>query len=140
MSIAERFWSKVNKTEGCWQWTAAIDNTGYGVININKKKAYAHRIVFYLTSTIIPEGLVCDHLCRNRSCVNPTHIEFVTRGENVLRGIAPTANHARKTLCKRGHPYDRAYPKNSIKQARICSICHSIDRKKYARKSRKKIQ
>ena len=98
----DRFWSKVNKTETCWDWTACTSN-GYGVFRINEATVLAHRLSYELSVGPIPEGLTLDHLCRNRKCVNPAHLEPVTRGENVLRGVSLPAQNAKKTHCPRGH-------------------------------------
>jgi hypothetical protein len=73
----------------------------------------------------IPEGLVIDHLCRNRGCINPTHMEPVTNAENVLRGEGPTAVNARKTHCKRGHPFDDVNTYVYAK-GRACRMCHQL--------------
>ena len=81
----ERFWSKVDKTDTCWNWIAGRSN-GYGMIQINKKHKYAHRVSYEIFKGDIPEGLELDHLCRNRKCVNPDHLEAVSSRENTMRG------------------------------------------------------
>ena len=87
---------------GCWRWTSHRDRNGYAIFG--KKRKFAHRLAYEAAVGPIPEGLTIDHLCRVRDCLNPAHMEPVTRGENVLRGDGITARNARKTHCHRGHP------------------------------------
>ena len=86
----------------CINWTGALDRDGYG----RTRRGLAHRVAYERQRGPIPDGLTIDHLCRNRSCVNVDHLEVVSRRENTMRGIAPTAINARKTYCKNGHPFD----------------------------------
>ena len=79
--VEERFWSKVEKTDSCWNWTAALSG-GYGVIRINKKKVYAHRFAYEALVGDIPGGHQLDHICHNRQCVNPGHLRPVTQKQN----------------------------------------------------------
>ncbi len=105
--LADRFWEKVDRDgpDGCWVWTGANNGAGYGQIRIDDRNRYAHRVAYELEVGPIPESLFIDHLCRNRGCVNPAHLEPVTNAENILRGTAPTAVNARKKACPKGHPY-----------------------------------
>lgn len=101
--LPERFWEKVIPTStGCWQWMAYQNNYGYGQFWWDGKIALAHRIAYQALVGDIPEGEQCDHLCRNRGCVNPTHLEAVTSAVNTSRGLSgfdgPTNG-----LCRRGH-------------------------------------
>lgn len=94
---------------GCWRWQLCLNSAGYAKATINQKSWLVHRFSFVSTHGPVPEGLVLDHLCRVRDCVNPDHLEPVTRGENVLRGDTIASRNASKTHCIRGHllPPDR---------------------------------
>lgn len=84
--------------DGCWVWTDAA-RAGYGFLLVNGKKQMAHRVSYELHVGPIPEGLQIDHLCRNKLCVNPTHLEPVTQRENILRSDNMAARWARRTEC-----------------------------------------
>jgi hypothetical protein len=120
-TLAQRFWEKVAKTEACWLWTACTNPNGYGVIGKGARiegMLYAHRVAWELTNGPIPDGLVIDHLCRNRRCVNPTHLEVVSTQENTRRGMV-----ASKTHCVRGHSLtDARIRKNGTRLCRKCDV------------------
>jgi hypothetical protein len=123
-----RFWPKVNKTETCWLWTAGRTPAGYGSFFAREPKRieYAHRIAWQLVNGPLPSDLVIDHLCRVRHCVNPEHMELVTRGENNRRGIARERRIAQAktvTHCKRGHPFDEANTYVRADGERNCRTC-----------------
>lgn len=88
----------------CWRWTGKIRANGYGFLYLDGVTLYAHRISYEAFRGPLIKGLQLDHLCRVRSCVNPNHLEQVTRKENILRGVGATALNKRKTVCKHGHP------------------------------------
>ena len=122
--IESRFWDKVTKTDTCWLWTRAISNNGYGVIGgLPGETKYAHRIAYQMVKGSIPEGLELDHLCRNRACVNPNHLEPVTTKENVHRGFSPAGIQSRLIVCQKGHPLDRQNTYVSPQGRRMCRAC-----------------
>ena len=101
-----RFWSKVEKTSSCWNWIGAIGSAGYGNFGIDNRTYRAHRVSYEWLHGPIPAGLVIDHLCRNKRCVNPDHLEPVTDRVNTIRGDGPriTSELGRaRTHCKHGH-------------------------------------
>lgn len=104
--IKKRFWSKVMKTDGCWRWTGA-KTVGYGRFKMFGAVYGAHRVsVVIHRGADIPAGLVVDHLCRQRDCVRPEHLDLVTLGENTLRGESPSAiawRIHREGECSQGH-------------------------------------
>lgn len=119
---------KVRVTEdGCWVWTGRMQNRGYGLVRVDGKPALTHRVSYELHVGPIPDGLHIDHLCRNRACCNPAHLEPVTHRENVLRGVGPSAVNAKRTECKHGHHLSgdnlRVYVYGS-KTMRVCVTCN----------------
>ena len=83
VTLAERFWAKVDKTDGCWNWKGQTNELGYGLVWLDGKgNNRAHRIAYELTVGPIPEGLVLDHKCHNASCVNPAHLRACTQKQN----------------------------------------------------------
>ena len=119
-----RFWQKVEKSADCWNWIGVKNSGGYGQLQVKGRMVYAHRYAYELLTGPIPSGLTIDHLCRNRACVYPAHMEPVSRGGNVLRGEAPTAYNARKTHCKHGHPFNAANTYFRLdRKGRMCREC-----------------
>jgi hypothetical protein len=113
---------------GCWPWLGYRNADGYGVITVggdDERVLRAHRVAYeLLLGETIPDGLTIDHLCRNRGCVNPEHMEVVERGENVLRGEGPSARAARATHCIRGHeftPENTYFRKSGKRECRACA-------------------
>ena len=110
--------------DGCWMWLGHIDPAGYGRIKKpgSRVPSYTHRVSYELHVGPIPPGLQIDHLCRNRACLNPAHLEVVTLVENVMRGFGLPARNARKTHCKHGHEFTEANTQRS-EADRACRAC-----------------
>ncbi len=126
---AERFWANVDIAGGdeCWRWRGSKNSLGYGKAYAGENRyRSAHRVAYELARGPIPAGLQLDHLCRNRLCVNPLHLEPVTQKENILRGIGWGAENARKERCPRGHRYDYR-----DKAGRRCRQCQNESNLRY---------
>ena len=142
----ERFWSKVDASGPCWEWTASLGKTGgYGRYSVplrggsgKRKQVYAHRHAYESLIGLVPDGLDLDHLCRNRKCVNPDHLEPVTRRENLRRGIGPTGLNMAKKHCPQGHEYNSENTFISRQGCRQCKVCRrAYDQKRYALRGRR---
>lgn len=131
-SVAERFWAKVGPVapDDCWPWTAYCQPKGYGLLKVDGVMRLAHRISYLINLGPIPEGLQLDHLCRNKRCVNPAHLEAVTGRQNVLRGLAAVPAVA----CRHGHRYttENTYVANGRQHCRACQRAASLA---YSRRS-----
>ncbi len=133
-SISGRFFKKVKMTESCWLWTGPALSHGYGAFGLGPRNlgpVRPYRWCYEFLVGPVPTGLELDHLCRNRLCVNPSHLEPVTHTENVMRGMSPPAVNARKTHCKRGHEFtkDNTVIMNGGR-GRQCRYCNSIHSRK----------
>lgn len=123
---------------GCWQFLGALNHRGYGVVRIAGKEHRAHRLVFESEVAAIADEMTLDHLCMNKRCVNPAHLEAVTRSENVRRQIAAglsvvcSPHNAAKTHCKRGHKFDNQNtyvdPGTGARKCRTCSRATARER------------
>lgn len=129
-----RFWARVDKSKdngGCWLWQGALNWAGYGWVGFRGKRKAVHRVAYEISVGPIPTGLDIDHVrdrgCRFRNCVNPAHLEPVTRSINLRRGRGGEVIRARAkiiTHCPRGHAYrEHAYiTKSGSRQCKICAV------------------
>jgi hypothetical protein len=125
-----------DQSTGCWLWNHYTESDGYGRIPIGRKKIPAHRFVYEKLVGKVPKGMVLDHLCRNRACVNPAHLEVVTQRENTLRGIGPAAKNARKLRCKNGHLLSGNNLYVCPRGYRECRICRKAAGERAAKRRR----
>lgn len=136
--LADRFWPKVVwQSNGCWNWTGYKTGYGYGLITthtIGKKQFFkmVHRVAYELVKGPIPDGLQIDHLCRNKLCCHPYHLEAVTSKENTRRGLKGVL----MTHCWRGHPFDESNTRINKDGRRICKKCAAAYRRNYERRKK----
>lgn len=137
--LAMRLWTSATWENNCLVWKNTLTDGGYGRLDMprslgmEKKYFLAHRLAYNLTRGNLPEDLTLDHLCRNRACINPAHLEPVTHKENTLRGKGFSAQFAKRDACVNGHPFTE---ENIYKWrgARICKACRRINSLNYRRK------
>ena len=134
MNFMERLaqFAATRTREECWVWPGSLATGGYGLTPIRgadgkKRTIGVHRLAYEAVIGPIPDGLQIDHLCRNRACFNPYHLEAVSGHENWRRGESPSALHSRKTHCSNGHAFDEANTWVSAKRhQRVCKTCTRI--------------
>jgi hypothetical protein len=129
----KRIFSKIlidNKT-GCWNWTGSLDFQGYGLLWYKNRTERSHRVLYAFFIKPIPRGskitktFQLDHVCKNKRCCNPKHLEIVNQRTNIIRGGGPSAINYRKIYCKHGHEL----PKINKIGRRDCKMCDSIRKK-----------
>lgn len=141
----ERFWEKVEingpvpeyapDLGPCWIWTATKMPDGYGLFHLVDRMYCSHRVAYEMLVGPISDGMVVDHLCRVRLCVNPSHLEVVTAAENTRRGIRW---NLLKTHCKHGHEFneENTYHPPSEPHKRKCRTCKAFEAKSAERNAR----
>lgn len=131
----ERCLRRTRYDSGCWTCDMALDHRGYAHVSVAIDGQWrfraAHRVVYEALVGPIPDGMQLDHLCRNRACVNPMHMEPVTARENQIRGATFAAEAANKTHCKRGHEYveENLYRYGKHAQCRLCVLAYQRNRR-----------
>jgi hypothetical protein len=134
--LARRFWSKVNKLpSGCWEWTACLNEHGYGMFSYLGRAVRAHNIALMLSGVEIPKGLEPDHICRNTKCIRPDHLEAVTHLENGQRSM-----WAMKLHCANGHLMvgeNIYWHLNRGRRVRNCLICKRDSGRRHHENKRK---
>jgi len=124
----ERFWAQVDQTASdCWEWVGVRmgSRAGYGQFSVNGKLWRAHRWAYQRFVAPIPDGMALDHLCRNKCCVNPDHLEPVTPSENTRR------HYALVTHCPQNHAYDEDNTYVKPNGTRRCRACNTTDARRY---------
>lgn len=137
MNLADRL-AQMETTLGrdaCWQWPGAIRRDGYVSTRWEYRPGVAHRFAFKIVRGDVADDLELDHLCRNRACVNPWHLEPVTKTENMRRGVSPWAMKARQTHCKHGHEFTDENTRRES-SGRKCIECGRRRMREYMRRSR----
>lgn len=136
-SLQDKFMTLVSVEQDCWRWMGSVRGGRYGQFYDPraKKMQLAHRISFELFNGPPPPGLVIDHICRNKVCVNPKHLRAISNKENVLIGDGPFAVNARKTHCNRGHAFDRQKQDRGMR-IRECQKCRTIRQRENRAKAR----
>lgn len=125
----------IDHDTSCWNWTGSTTTNGYGNVRVNKTGYRTHRLIYAWLVKDIPGGKgknipVLDHICNNRLCCNPAHLQLISDRENILKGNGATAKKSRQIHCKNGHILPVA-----IRGHRRCLICHRAwNRRNYAKK------
>jgi HNH endonuclease len=133
----ERFNRSIDTSTDCWLWTGTVATNGYGrAWDRERKRARpAHRYSYEMFVGPVPDGKELDHLCRNRRCVRPDHLEAVVHRENVLRGVGVTSQNAVKEFCAAGHLFDEANTYRKPNGWRNCRLCTRVWSSNYWRKT-----
>ena len=124
---------KIEKTNNCWNWKATTSR-GYGYFRLGSRMVSAHRFAYELFKDNIPEKLQIDHLCRNRKCVNPDHLEPVTAKENLYRGNPVFLLNKNKSHCKNGHEFTIEGVWKNKNGGRYCKKCHNKRQRDYIKR------
>lgn len=136
-TIDERIRSRMvcDDVSGCWNWAGAVSNRSYGSIYYEGRMQKAHRVMWIISRGEIPNVMDLDHLCRNRICINPEHLEPVTRSENLLRSPLMDRN-SRRTHCIRGHEFTEENTRYRPGSGhRTCITCMDMHRRNWRAKN-----
>lgn len=129
LALPSKFWDRIYFAGNCWLWKGAT-NRGYGRFHVSRgKQRPVHRMTWEVINGPVPSGKNLDHLCRNKTCVNPSHLECVPIAVNALRGNSPHAQHARQTHCFLGHPLSGENLFINSRGNRVCLICNRSRRR-----------
>ena len=135
---SKRFLSKIDKTDYCWNWKAYLNKDGYGTFSLNKRTVLAHRLYYVVYFDSVSPSLELDHTCRNRSCVNPDHLDPVTSQVNLLRGNTHSYNNSVKTHCLRKHLLEEPnLRKDQLRRGRRQCLACSRTQSKYTNEKKK---
>lgn len=126
---------------GCWNWISCVGKNGYGVYSIQGKRQYTHRLAYEFSGQKLDSDLCLDHLCRNRKCCNPEHLEQVTQAVNTNRGDGVNYQYKPKDYCSKGHKYSEVgFYKWNNRPGKVCKICeYERTKTKRARKKLKNV-
>lgn len=140
MSLEDKFWLKVKKTESCWNWISSLNSRGYGVFYYNKTVSLSHRVSWKLKNGEIPEKLFVCHHCDNPKCINPSHLFLGTQVDNMKDcSRKGRLKNQKKVYCKRGHSLsgDNLFKSDVIRRKRRrCKTCENESRRIRRRMSR----
>jgi hypothetical protein len=131
-----RFNAKWHPEGECHVWDGPLDKDGYGSFFLRRKRRRAHRAAWFNLHGDIPKGMVVNHSCRNRACVNPQHLQLMTVRENNLKdSSSPAYLNSRKLTCRQGHPFDGVERRSdgTVRQ-RVCSICQKEKQRRLRQK------
>lgn len=150
VTAEDRFFSRIERDGDCWLWTGALGGGGYALFGANGKRGMAHRWSYEHHVGPIPDGMEIDHVCHTRAvragtceggddcqhrrCVNPAHLDVVTRVENVARGNG----HGRETHCPQGHPYNDENTYITPNGWRDCRRCINRRAREYRQRRRQR--